>query len=87
MSSCRDCHKTWTSPKACHCVSCHQTFSSETSFRLHQGAIAGCYDPPFENNSGTGYLLVQRPDGVWAKPAAANPFWAKPDTAPAKADG
>ena len=28
MSTCRDCHKTWTGLRAGHCTVCHETFGS-----------------------------------------------------------
>lgn len=37
MSACEVCHKTWTGSRTAHCTGCHQTFSSESSFSLHQG--------------------------------------------------
>ncbi len=33
MSTCRDCHKSWTGLSAGHCTVCHETFSSASNDR------------------------------------------------------
>ena len=84
MTSCRDCHKTWSGQKVCHCTGCHETFSTERNFAMHQGATEGC-TPPAELLSGTGKpRLALNARGIWTEPPPADPNW--PDSRPSQSN-
>lgn len=51
-SHCRDCHRSWASPREGHCTRCHAHFSDVRAFDYHMGE-EGCSDP----------ALAQRADG------------------------
>jgi hypothetical protein len=41
---CNGCSTTWTGAMACHCASCHRTFTGVTAFDLHRTG-GRCNDP------------------------------------------
>jgi hypothetical protein len=59
---CPDCHRDWYGQATCHCVSCHQTFSSDRAFLMHQLADE-CQEPATR-----GLKQVDRKGGpVWVR--------------------
>jgi hypothetical protein len=69
------CGATWSGSKVSHCGSCHQTFSSLSSFDRHQsrtGTDKLCRDP-----QEAGLVPVEKPWGVmWSMPGPPAGHWA-----------
>lgn len=57
-------------------MGCHRTFSSESSFGAHQGAIEVCKDPAEMLTKSGDPRLVLSERGVWASPGPADGVWA-----------
>lgn len=87
MSVCAECEKSWTGARNCHCVACHETFSSESSFSLHQGAIEGCRDPREMVTKAGDPRLVLSERGVWTAPGPAGDVWATVTPENGESDG
>jgi hypothetical protein len=56
---CRDCGKTWTGGRRCHCATCHESFNSADAFDRHRRDFA-CR-PPAECG-------LELAGGYWQRP-------------------
>ena len=70
------CGAWWTGMEVSHCGSCHETFSSLTSFDRHQnraGSEKLCRDP-----QEAGLVAAQKPYGVlWQMPGVRPAAWSR----------
>lgn len=59
------CGAMWTSTRAAHCASCHETFGGVSGFEKHRRNLQ-CIDP-----ATLGLVLVEQEQGVslWRRPA------------------
>lgn len=68
-SHCSGCHLTWYGLEECHCPTCHEHFSSDSGFLMHQTSDA-CDDPAALTTEGGRPKLkqVERRGGLtWVK--------------------
>lgn len=87
MSACEVCESVWTGSRNAHCMACHRTFSSESSFSLHQGAIEVCRDPATILTKSGNPRLILNERGIWASPGPADGVWANAKPENGESDG
>jgi hypothetical protein len=66
---CRDCHRSWTSKREAHCVTCHEHFGSNNAADQHwlNGRHVHPDDLPPKKDE-VSPRLVKRDGGVWVQP-------------------
>lgn len=45
VMTCRDCGRSCSGSKACHCMKCHLWFTSESAYARHERVGEPCVDP------------------------------------------
>lgn len=64
LNSCGGCPHKWQGTQACHCPTCHYTFSGESTFKLHRSG-GMCLDP-----RAVGLVpVVGRTSLIWGTPS------------------
>lgn len=81
--SCRDCGAEWAGTGPCHCTGCHETFSSESSFTMHQRidkeGHGTCLDPEEMLTKAGERRLIRNKRGHWGAPPPDKSVWGKKD--------